>query len=250
MSGWRARIGIISPVGESVEYAFNRYAPEGVAINSTKIWFPGPSVEGLIHLTDQLEDAAKIFARQRHELVFFGCTSGSLIKGLGFDQECIQRIERTSGGAKGLTTSTAVLEAFQRLGISSTAVVTPYPDETNLAEKKFLEDNGITVTNIEGMADSPVRVVRPVKDGIVRQAADVMDIEESRLYRAGKELALNGADSLFISCAGLNTMEIIQPLEEDLNIPVITSNQAGLWASLRHCSVGTKIPKLGKLFTL
>lgn len=250
MSGWRASIGVISPVGEAVERAFNLYAPEGVTINSTKIWFPGPSVEGLIHLTDQLEGAAKIFARQRHDVVFFGCTSGSLIKGKGFDLECIRRIESSSGGAKGLTTSTAVLEAFERLGVSSTAVVTPYPDEVNEAERKFLEDNGIHVTYIEGMADSPVRNVPSVSQGIVRQNMDAGDIPQARLYRAAKELKRDGAESIFISCAGLNTTEIIDLLEEDLNIPVITSNQAGLWSALRHSEVGTKIPKLGKLFTL
>lgn len=249
MSGWRARIGIISPIGEAVERAFNLYSPDGVAINSTKIWFPGPSEEGLIYLGEQLEEAAKLFGKQRHDLVFFGCTTGSLIKGFGYDKECIKKIE-TASGAPGLTTSTAVLEAFARLGVGSTAVVTPYPDATNEAERIFLEDNGIRVTNIEGMDDSPIRQVPSMSEGIVRVKGDAQDIEPSRLYRAGKELALNGAESLFISCAGMNTMEIVEALETDLGIPVITSNQAGLWSALRHCKVGTKNPALGKLFTL
>lgn len=249
MSGWRARIGVISPIGEAVESAFNRYAPEGVAINSTKIWFPGPSEEGLIYLGEQLEQAASIFAKQRHDIIFFACTSGSMIKGLGYDKECIRKIEET-GGAPGHTTSTAILEAFEALGAGSTAVVTPYPDGTNEAERIFLEDNGIHVTNIEGMEDSPIRTPPSIEKGIVRVAGDASDIEPSRLYRAAKELKRNGAESLFISCAGMNTMEIIEPLETDLGIPVITSNQAGLWSCLRHCEVGTKNPKLGKLFTL
>lgn len=251
MSGWRARIGLISPIGESIERAFNTYAPEGVAINSTKLWFPGPSVEGLIYLSDQLEQAAKMFAKQRHDVVIFGCTSGSLVKGAGFDQECIRRIEAVSG-AKGLTTSTAVLEAYDKLGMPTTAVITPYPDETNAAEKKFLEDNGITVTNIEGMADSPVRQVAPEASnkGVTRLRHDIPDMEASTVYRAVREMDLKGAQSLFISCTGLNVMEIIPLLETDLGIPVITSNQASLLGAIRHAGVGTKIPELGKVFTL
>lgn len=249
MSGWRARIGIISPVGEAAERAFNLYAPEGVAIDTTKIWFPGPTEEGLVHLGNQLEEAARAFAKHRHDLIFFACTSGSLIKGFGYDKECIKKIE-AAGGAPGLTTSTAVLEAFARLGVGSTAVVTPYPDETNEAERKFLEDNGIHVTNIQGMPDSPIRTVPSISEGIVRVQRDAQDIEPERLYRAAKELERRGAESIFISCAGMNTMEIIEFLETDLEVPVITSNQAGLWSALRHCQVGTKIPKLGKLFTL
>jgi len=236
-------------VGETAERAFNMYAPEGVAINSTKIWFPGPSEEGLIHLGEQLESTASIFTKHRHDLVFFACTTGSLIKGLGYDQECIKKIESTSG-ARGLTTSTAVLEAFSKMGISTTAVITPYPESVNQAEKRFLEDNGIQVTNIQSLSGSPIKEVPNMSSGIVRIHKDAQDIEPSELYRAAKELERNGAESLFISCAGLNTMDIIEIMEQDFGIPVITSNQAGLWSSLRHCSVGTKIPRLGRLFTL
>ena len=40
---------------------------------------------------------------------------------------------------RGLTTSTAVLEAFETLGVSRPAVITPYPEATNVMEKGVLE---------------------------------------------------------------------------------------------------------------
>ncbi len=251
MSGWRARIGLICPIGESIERAFNLYAPEGVAINSTKLWFPGPSIEGLVFLSDQLEKAAEMFRKQRHDLLVFGCTSGSMVKGYGFDRECIRRMEAASG-VPAITTSTAVLEAFERLGVRDTAVITPYPDETNEMERKFLEDNGIHVTNITGMECSPIRQfgVPDTSEGIVQVKGDMADINYEDIYRSVMEMDLAGAGSLFISCTGLNTMEIISKLEEDLGVPVITSNQASLYSALRHCRVGTRIPSLGKLFQL
>ncbi len=250
MSGWRARIGLICPIGESIERAFNLYAPEGVAINSTKLWFPGPTIEGLICLSDQLEKAAEMYKKQRHELLVFGCTSGSMVKGFGFDKECIRRMEAASG-VPSITTSTAVLEAFDVLGMPRAAVITPYPDETNVMEKKFLEDNGISVTSIAGMDCSPIRQygVPDVSQGIVRVKGDMADIEPSQIYRAVRDMNLGDAQCLFISCTGLNTMEIISLLEEDLGMPVITSNQASLFSALRHCGVGTRIPELGQLFT-
>ena len=155
MYSMRARIGVIAPLDDQVEYAFNKYAPEGVSFDSTRLSFPGPTPEGLIYLSDQLEEAAKMYAKKRHDVVLFGCTSGSCIKGYGFDKECIERIERASGWP-GLTTSTAVLEAFQALGLNKTVVMTPYPEETNLAEKKFLEDNGLEVTSITGVGFNKV----------------------------------------------------------------------------------------------
>lgn len=239
MYGWRAKIGLITPMSENAEHAFHIYAPRGVSFSSMKIRFPGPTPEGLIILVDQLEETAAKYKGYDLDLVVFGCTSGSCIKGFGFDKECIKIIEKACG-IPGLTTSTAVLEAYEALGLKKTAVLTPYPEATNIAEKKFLEDNGIEVTNIVGMDMS-----RFGKRGQKFEAAS-----EHFLYQHSKNMDLKGADVFFLSCMGLTTMEIIDPLEKDLGIPVITSHQATLWAALRHCGVGEKLPRLGKLFTL
>ena len=60
---------------------------------------------------------------------------------------------------------------------------------------------------------------------------------------------LKGADTFFLSCMGLSTMEIVDELEKLMGVPVVTSHQATLWSALRHCRVGAKLPNLGKLFT-
>ena len=235
MYSWRARIGVIAPIDDKVEYAFNHYAPEGVSFDSTRLWFPGPTPEGLVYLSDQLEDAAKMYCGMPHDVILFGCTSGSCIKGYGFDKECIQRIERASG-CPGLTTSTAVLEAFEALGLKKTVVMTPYPDDTNEAQKKFLEDNGLEVTSITGVGFNKV--------------GEFSHASRHFLYRHAKQLKIEGAEVFFLSCMGLATMELVQVLEEDLGMPVITSHQASLWACLRHAGIKDKLPGLGKLFTI
>lgn len=38
-----------------------------------------------------------MYRKKPHDVILFGCTSGSCIKGYGFDKECIERIERASG---------------------------------------------------------------------------------------------------------------------------------------------------------
>lgn len=239
MYGWRAKIGLITPMSENAEHAFHIYAPEGVSFASMKINFPGPTPEGLEILTDQLEETAAKYRGYDVDLVVFGCTSGSCIKGVGWDKECIRKIEKASN-VPGLTTSTAVLEAFETLGTKKAAVLTPYPDATNEAEKKFLEDNGYEVTNIIGMDVSYIR-----RDGHKLEEAD-----EYFLYRNAMDMDLKGADTFFLSCMGLTTMEIINDLETALGIPVVTSHQATLWSALRHCRVGAKLTNMGRLFTL
>lgn len=241
MYGWRAKIGLITPMSDNAEHAFHIYAPEGVSFASMKINFPGPTPEGLIVLTDQLEDTAATYKNSGCDLVVFGCTAGSCIKGMGWDQECIRRMERASG-IPGLTTSTAVLEALRALGTKKVAVLTPYPEKTNEAEKKFLEDNGFEVTNIVGMDMSAF--ARGNGKGGFSHA------DEYFLYQNARKMDLKGADTFFLSCMGLTTMEVVDAIELNLGVPVVTSHQATLWSSLRHCRVGAKLPNLGKLFTL
>ncbi len=235
MYRWRATIGLISPgTGPNMEMDFHRFLPEGVSCATTRIPFGGPTPESLMKLADRLEETAAMFKRRPHDLVMFGCTSGSLIGGLDFDQECIRRIERSSG-TRGMTTSTALLEGFRKLGVCRPAIVTPYPDDTNEAEARFLSHHGIDCTTIRGMKF---------------REESIADIEPGFVYQSVAELDLTGADSIFISCTGLNVLDIIPALEEDYGLPVITSNQVTLWGCLRHASVGTRIPDLGTLFTL
>ena len=236
MYAWRAEIGLINPgTGASMERDFHRFVPEGVGVITTRVPFGGmPSPEGLMEMADLLEDCAKVFSTRHHDLVMFGCTSGSLIGGPGFDQECIRRIERASG-APGLTTSTVLMEGFARLGVNRVAAITPYPDDTNAIEKHFLESHGIGVTSIQGMHQSE---------------KSIADIQPSFVYQKVKEMDISHSDCIFISYTGLNVLDIIETIETDFGLPVITSNQVTLWGALRHARVGVKIPKLGKLFTL
>jgi len=70
------------------------------------------------------------------------------------------------------------------------------------------------------------------------------------VYQKVKQMDISNSDCIFISCTGLNVLDIIETIETDFGLPVVTSNQVTLWGALRHARVGVKIPKLGKLFTL
>jgi maleate isomerase len=52
-----------------------------------------------------------------------------------------------------------------------------------------------------------------------------------------------------VSCTQLLTMDQIAPLEHELGVPVVTSNQATLWAGLRFVETTDAIPA-GRLFGL
>ena len=181
--------------------------------------------------SDRLEEASRELADGGARVVSFACTTGSLVRGPGFDRELIARMEGASG-ITASTTSTALLGALELLGARRVAVATPYVDELNELERRFLEAAGFEVTALHGLGiDS--------------------DPEISKVpYSRTRELALEAAgdaDVLFISCTGLPTLALLDELEAELDRPVISSNAVTLWHALTLAGVEPAAPGAGSL---
>ena len=127
-------------------------------------------------------------------------------------------------------------EVLRALGAKKVAVMTPYGEEENLAEKKFLEDNGFEVLSVTGIG---------YNDAFLYSTAD-----KRHLYRNARDIDLTGADAFYVSSMHFETLELVHVYEEDFHLPAVTSHQAALWAALRRAGINDKIPYLGKLFTL
>lgn len=233
--GWRAKIGVITPAnGTAMEMEFHQYAPEGVATMTQRILFEKVDQEGLSALAGRSIEAAKILSSAKPDLLLFGCTTGSLINGLGYDKTIINQIEQAAG-IPTITTSTALTAALHALGSKKLVVSTPYSDSVNDAEKKFLEDSGFEVLDIRGLGyTDPNCMPRTTV---------------TEMYPLTKEILVPEADTVFISCTGINVMDGIQAMERDFARPVITSNQVSLWYALKTLGIRETTAQ-GKLFSL
>lgn len=222
--GWRAKIGVITPAnGTSMEMEFHKYAPEGVATMTQRILFERVDQQGLSALAERSVEAARILASAKPDLLLFGCTTGSLINGLGYDKTLIDRIEAASGGIPTITTSTALTAALKALGSKKLVISTPYSESVNEAEKKFLEDSGFEVLDIRGLGyTDPNCMPRTTV---------------TEMYPLTKRMLVPEADTVFISCTGINVMDGIQAMERDFGRPVITSNQVSLWYALKSLGI-------------
>ena len=235
MYGWRAKIGLITPMSENIEHAFHIHAPEGVSFASTK-FNPACGREEVAH---RVAEAAGMYRDYEVDLVVFGCASRHCPVDGQWEQECVRRIENACGRPV-LSANTAAVEALKALGAKKVAVLTPYSGEAGEAEKKFLEDNGLEVTNMVSMDVS----------SICDRGFELESCDEYMLYRNARRVELKGADVFFLSSMELSTMELIGDLETVLGIPVVTGQQAVLWSVLRRCRVGARPETLGKLFQI
>jgi maleate isomerase len=195
------------------------------------------TVDGLQKLNDGERGyigAAKRLQKKQPDIIVYGGTSASMLQpGLG--EEIENHITETTSYPS-VVTSHAVRNALEDQGIESVAVVTPYIDDVNDRVVNYLETHGIEVVDIDGLGiDEPKRLGEQPPITPYRQAKNNLDH--------------HGADGIFISCTDSRTFEIIEPLEADLNRPVISSNLATLWDTLRTLEVDYSAVGTGSLFT-
>lgn len=244
MYGWRARIGLLIPsINTTMEPEFNRMAPVGVSIHAMRLEVSGFTPEGLIAMGKKVGLAAKIILDIGPEVIVFGCTSGSFVKGVGHDEELIQEIEKVTG-RPAVATSSAVLEALNQLKIKKVAVATPYSQEINDSERVFLEGNGIKVTKISGIEYRKCSPFYP----LAKLPVSHIGLHEPYVaYKLALDVYTEEADGVFISCTNLRTIEIIEILERAIGKPVVTSNQATMALALKKAGIKDRLKGYGVL---
>lgn len=234
--GKLGRLAVVCPApGCNVTTQLHRNLHPDIGIFSVPVKYDAVTCDGIQAMSNRTVEAVKIFEPYRPDMVFFGCTTGSLIGGDGYDQRISAELQAATGAKYASTTTTAVLKAFEKLHSKRITIVTPYPDEVNEEEKVFLEHLGYTVDAIAGLNyENP---------NFIPQA------QPEQIYELAKNTWKNTSDTLFISCTGLCILEVIPQLEAELHVPVVTSNQASIWDIGQFFgSHSEHSAQLGKLF--
>lgn len=235
--GWRARIGLIYPSSSTVmEPELYAMAPEGVSIHTTRQDIGTIDVEGLRNWVgdDIVERCTRQLAQASLHSIILGGTSASFIEGKGWDEKICARMEAVSGGIPATTATTAVTKALVAFNRTRVSFVTAYTDEVNERGCRFLSQHGFSVVDSAGL-------------GIVDDK-QISAVPAEVVYDFARRSVSDKAEILFISCTGLRTVGVIRALEEDLGIPVVTSNQASFWHALRLAGVKAHIEGFGALF--
>jgi maleate isomerase len=235
MYGWRAKIGRISPSPETVgAEEWRRSMPDGVCLVETRTLVHDVTVEGLAEAVTQVERAALELASAEVDVILQAGTAIAFFRGFGHDTELCRRIVELTG-IKATTSLTAVVEALRALGIKKPAIVTSYIADIDGRLADVLEKSGFEVAAIKGMG--------------IKKSIDMGKVEPEETYLLAKQVVRSApaADGILISCGNLRSFEVIEPLETDTGLPVVTSNQAGLWQALRLAGVNERLSNLGRL---
>ncbi len=236
--GARANLGlVVLQTDETLEHEFRHLIPgEGVALYVTRIASaPEVSRASLADMEARLPHAAGLLPQAvRFDAVGYGCTSASSVIGSARVAELVAEGCETRHVTNPLA---ALVAACRALQVTRLALLSPYVAQVSEGLRQALRDHGIE-TPVFGSFDEA-------------EETRVARIDAASLCEAARALASDGGvDALFLSCTNLRTREIIAPLEQDLGLPVLSSNQVLAWHMMRQAGLRDAPERAGRLFAL
>jgi len=226
------QIGVLSPATPHSPHfkSLDDILPPGVQIAHEGLGLLGESYQDLAGKTDRVIDLAKDFVR-RHE------ARGLMLTG-GFVTLFNPGLEMKVANAVGLPVASAVSSAVAALmvfGAKSVLLMTPFDAASDDVIKAHLGNLGFTVHL--GPAFENRKAGSPVK----LSPDELFDLVENA-FRINPAV-----QAIYFQGATMDALPIIQRLEDQLGVPVVTSNSAMIWHLLSKLGLAYAVKNHGEL---
>lgn len=209
--------------------------PEDISIHVARMRLREVVPDELLNMEKETEEEAIKLADAKVDVIGYGCTSGSLVQGLDHDKRIVERIKKATD-KPAVATAGAVVEALKSLRLSRISVATPYNEEINRLERRFLEQSGFVIEKMRsiGLTDN----------------LEIAKLSSAEVYNLIKKSDSPNSEGLFASCTNMPTIDVVAKLEKTLRKPVVSSNAATLWAMMRRLRYSLRTKKYGRLLFL
>jgi maleate cis-trans isomerase len=195
----------------------------------------GPHHAALHELLPRLAEAAANLADADCDLIVFNCTSSSMSEGSDGERQVVSAMQQASG-RRITTAGAAVRRAMHALDARKVALATPYSEQSTARVAAFIRSAGMDVVRARALHF-------PTSDQSCGTPASFwMEIAE--------DFASTDADTIFFSCANIDTFGIIEEIERRFGRQTVTTNQAVLWDSLRQLGFQEPVLRIGRLGTI
>jgi maleate isomerase len=181
------------------------------------------------------EDVAyqsKMLGDARVECIVLAQTSASLFED-GYDAR-VKKMMADNSGVPAITSAEAIGEAIRALGFRKVGIVTPYSKQVIETAKAYYEKHfDLRVIGMEGFGATDSYLISKMGADTAFEGLRRVDTPE--------------IEALIVPGGNFPTMPWIATWERALGKPVITTNQAALWAALGIMKLDYPLPGLGRL---
>jgi arylmalonate decarboxylase len=204
-----------------------RFIPRGVGVRALTPEGYDPAFESIIPAAEEL-------AGKDVDAIMVIGTSLTFYRGPQAHERLLEDLRRRTGLPVS-TMSQAIVDGLRAVGAKRVAVATAYTELVNRRLRELLAAAGIDVLALECF--DLVEFGGPSK----KSEADIIALSDRAVAKA------RGADGILISCGGLRTLGVAQPLESSHGIPVVSSMPAAFWAAMRLVGESGRIAGCGRM---
>jgi maleate isomerase len=175
---------------------------------------------------------SKLLGHARVEVIALVQTSASLFAD-DYDAVTVKRMTEASG-VPSLTSAQAIGRALHALGTLRIAMATPYSPEVIARARQYYQSKyGVNVIAAESLGATDSYTIGKMDAGLAQAAFARIDRPD--------------VDALVLPGGNFPTKDWIEPWEQQFGKPVITTNQAALWAALRAMGISEPLAGWGRL---
>ncbi len=230
---YRAKIGyVLLATEQTIQDDVMDHRPDGVGIHFARAAIPDSITSANLAAQAELlaDCASTLLPEGQLDVVCYACTSGSLVIG---EKRVFAELRKGQPSARPTSLITSVIRGLRAVRARRIVVATPYLKEINMQEAAYLQRAGFEVLSIAGLdLERDTDMVRVAPDFIAEFA-----LAQNR----------DDADAIFVSCGALRTLDVIEEIEGGAGKPVISSNQAMIWDTLRMAGIHDRIRGCGRL---
>ena len=181
---------------------------------------------------EDIDYQSRLLGTARVELVILAQTSASLFAD-DYDDVVTKRM--TAGaGVPAMTSAQAVGRAVRALGARRIAIVSPYSEAVNARAARYFETrHGLVAVAREGFGATNAYAIGQLGPENARDAFGRIDRPEIEVF--------------VVPGGNFPTMPHVAAWEREFGKPVITTNQASMWAMLRAFEATDRMPAYGRL---
>ncbi len=238
--GYRKRIGIVVPsTNTTVQPECEMLRPRGVTnhtgrstiverpLNSEQAFFEHMAMmrEGMTVAIDQIMTAGL-------DHLIIGIALETFWGGVAAADKLKAELEQRAGVGISMG-STAALAALKAFGARRIAVLTPHQPRGDEIVRAYLQEAGIDVVRLKGLAVKTPRMIAQVPVDDIRKAL--------------RELDGDDVDAVLQVGTALPTVAIAAEAERWLGKPVLAVNAVAYWHALRHCGIEDRVYGYGRL---
>jgi maleate cis-trans isomerase len=181
---------------------------------------------------EDVDYQSHLLGTARVELVILAQTSASLHAD-DYDDVVTKRMS-AGAGVPAITSAQAVGRAVRALGARRIAIVSPYSPAVNDRAARYFEKRyGLATVALEGFGATDAYAIGKLGPENARAAFARIDRPEIEVF--------------VVPGGNFPTMPSVAAWEREFKKPVVTTNQASIWAMLRAFDAADRLPTFGRL---